>query len=455
MYVVWTSRNLRPIADDYLLGATSQAGLMGAVVHWWSEWTGDLTTTLSNIVLVGLPLVHLPWSIASALPFLFTALLVALFMSWLLVDSQAASDRSARGSWLVVARSMPVLMLMWWGFWWISAVYESQETDTFLLARSLTHWQNLNAAYVVTSTTLVWTLVSLEMRSRCNRGWLLTVAYLGWGLLVGLNGPTFAISMIGVFLVGFFAYLLIGSSSFRLRGPRWLAAIVGISGGALYSHYSPGSQSRKLQLANPEITVNFLVVDMNNAVQAGFQTWWSVFALPSTWVIVFVLVSFAILLRASGFRARGGALLALSFTFLVFSLLLAIAGKVSDLFSYVAFWHILASRLMAWFALCLAGLGVGTAVAARFPPRIVNPLAGTTAVFGICLAGSALLTMVQDVNQRVVQWEVGPAAMKGMGDIDNPAGWQREAYADLRAIRGGPERGLRSDANPSIPERNP
>ena len=71
-----TARKLRPVGYDYAIAVTASKGLFGGTLDYWEIWSGDVTQVFSNILLVGTPLVHAPWSLASAVPFAAAALAV-------------------------------------------------------------------------------------------------------------------------------------------------------------------------------------------------------------------------------------------------------------------------------------------------------------------------------------------------------------------------------------------
>ena len=96
-FVIWTSRLLRPLADDYEIAVAANAGLIGSITGFWQSWSGAVTSTLSLTLFVGLPLRHLPWSVASAIPFLSSAILMAAVGIWLLaplLPEQSRGDKA-------------------------------------------------------------------------------------------------------------------------------------------------------------------------------------------------------------------------------------------------------------------------------------------------------------------------------------------------------------------------
>jgi len=73
LLVLWQSRALRPIQDDYDMALYALEGPIGGTYLRWSDWSGDVWTNLINVVFVGLPLVHLPLWAGSLVPFALTA----------------------------------------------------------------------------------------------------------------------------------------------------------------------------------------------------------------------------------------------------------------------------------------------------------------------------------------------------------------------------------------------
>ena len=86
--LVYVSHKLRPGSDDYCFGwISAQYGLIGGTAHWWNSWSGYLYLMFMASLLVGLPLAHLPFGIASAIPFLFSSVLLGVFMVGILMGS--------------------------------------------------------------------------------------------------------------------------------------------------------------------------------------------------------------------------------------------------------------------------------------------------------------------------------------------------------------------------------
>jgi len=76
---VWVSGRLRPIQDDYWHGnVVGEHGVFGGVLFWWETWAGYVSSCFVAAVLVGWPLVHLPWWIASGVTFLAVCTLMGV-----------------------------------------------------------------------------------------------------------------------------------------------------------------------------------------------------------------------------------------------------------------------------------------------------------------------------------------------------------------------------------------
>lgn len=432
--VVWTSRNLRPIADDYSLGVNAVGGLFHSLVLWWQTWSGDLTGMFFNIVFVGVPLQVLPWTMASAVPFLFSVILVSAFVLWLLSrDMKLQGSTFSKFHFLI---ALPVVMVMWWAFWWIGTVTTDTDQNVNLLPRGLTFWQNLNAGYVITMVALIWLWLALERaRSKFFPTFLFGL-YLALGFFTGMAGPVFAISSL-LFIFILIAAMWISNNAFLQRQVgRWGVAVLGLLTGFFVARFSPGNQIRSELLMSPDFNAD-LGIQIVMAIPQGFMDWWdSIAEIGTISTALFVAsISYAIGLMKvtlnTGYLARYG------LAFIVFALVLAVMNRISELFAYPAWWHLIPIKMTVWLSVICFAAAIGM-LAAQHVPKGRSFLLLTSLFISstlMVLIGASILQMTVEVNSRVSTWNMGPAPLPGIGDIEDPDGWISIAWRSLNEQR--------------------
>ena len=439
IYVVWNSRLLRPIADDYCLAAEAGDGLIPGIVSWWSNWSGDLTMVTSNTVLVGLPLIHFPWFVASALPFLLTVATATSLGIYVTLHSLRLVAGRQRGLKVALAIS-PILAIVWWSYWWAPALLAPDSADNYPLALGITVWQNLNAQYVVTSFLLIGGWLWIESRPNLAMPWR-PMAYALLGLGTGFNGPVFAVSALIMVLSLAALSALRGISTLRERGPYWGLAVVvaGVSAGI--SHFSPGSQNRKGQLADPDLNFDLIYLLVTEAIPSGISSWW--FAVFNSGALIVLVVSafVGVALASQGIRPERDSLFSIGFGLLGFSMIMFILNGLSEYFSYHAWWHLTAPRSVTWISLIAIGVALGN-LASNYPQLYTAlPIIFSAAIAALLLTLSANAVMVSTMQSRWWMWERGPAPMSDIiGDIEDPEGFQYACWRELTIERTAPSR---------------
>jgi hypothetical protein len=438
-FVIWMSRLLRPMADDYSIGVSVRDGLIAGVWGWWQGWSGDLTSMFANTLFVGLPLMRLPWSLASALPFLASAAMAVGLGVWLIirvpVPSMRPSSRLVSGLLLI-----PVAAIAWWGYWWVTVLQSREAPNAYPLAQGVTFWQNLNAGYVVTATLLIWGWLILESRKVSRRLWPF---YLAVGLLAGFNGPVFAGSALVMIALLAVSSLLRAGIRVRERGVSWLIAGLGIVVGGVASNLSPGSQYRGTLLASPEIDANLMLRLTGEAIPGGLNDWWSAVTSPGAWAVIILLTGTTALLARQGWTPNLDYFLTTGAALLAFSLILSLVSRASEFFAYPAYWHLVQPRTVAWLGLVMIAAALGTLTSRLGQDSLAVPVTVTATAVALVLAAASIALMTSEILARGQAWETGPAPLAHVSDIEDPNGWQRAAWTELRQLRGGgPLRGV-------------
>jgi len=413
---IQVSRSMRPIADDYTIGVNAKNGLIDGLITWWQGWSGDLTAMFFNTLLVGIPLQTLPWSFASAVPFLASSFLVAAALTWMVTSGNAVNDSPGWKS--TVFALYPIFLVMWWGFWWLGTLTTDVDENLNPYPRGIAFWQNLNAGYVFTTVALIWLWLWILMKGRRHPGFstVLTAIYLVLGVASGMASPVFAASSGILILMILFGSWLMGNLPSKVQTGRWLATWIGILIGGVISHSSPGSQIRATLLPSPAIDRD-LVFRLITLTPEGIVDFWACLTDVGAFALAAVIGGVAYILCYLGVKFNAKLLFIYSIGLLTFALIMAIVSQLAVPFSYDAWWHLTPIKTIIW-------LGVGTfsvSLATYIHTSRSQPIFLTVAVFmafaGLMLAGASVVKMNSEVLLRLEAWNKGPAPIPGGGGV--------------------------------------
>lgn len=408
--VLWFSRGLRPIADDYSIGVFATRGFFGGITEWLMLYSGDIVAIATNILIVGLPLAHFPWSLASAAPFIVTSLSVlAPLMVMMIVSRQRTT--------LKIIFFLPVLFVSYWGYWWISA-QSSFYPYSVPEALSATLWQNVNASYVITLgiLTTLWLTLELTPISRVFRLFLWGIL----GLLAGFTGPVIAASTVAMSL------LLLTIRS-RARGSwrsdvsgGYVTAALAATLGAVASYYSPGTQARLKFFPEPVAGSEF---GWSLATQIGsaLTIWGQGVFTPGTMTILALTAAVtycATRLGFSDFSEKVGIQIGLSFA--MASLVLAVVTRAAEAFAYPGYWHILPARVTWWWAIVVLGATAGVWLAHQCLSSWTSSVIEIVGIGALLATTFGLTGMANTVAARAVDWENGSAPVFPIYDRESP-----------------------------------
>lgn len=421
-YVAWGARLLRPVADDYC--AHRSLG------YWWANWSGDLTARLNDYVWVGLPTLHLPWPVVSAVPFLASVIALSTAAAALMVlSTPPGSRRDTR--WLVVASGLPAA---WWAYWWVPAQASAHlpssviGADAVNLAQSITGWQTVNAPYVLLPSLLLLGLLGIRPLAR-RSWWVWLPVFSLFGVVVGTAG---------LVLAGFTLLLLAATALVPRRGrplprPAIAAICAGVAVGAVLSYRSPGSRIRSGILredpALPSVTPGSL---LRWVLPEAPKQWLLGLANPGTVVVVALLCTLAFLAARAGLRPDPRRLAQTGGWVILASFVLSLVNRTSEAFAYPAFWHQLSTGALIFAAVALLSVATGI--------RLEASLGGWTAVvpalvlltLAVGVAANASLTLVDTARTRAATWQAGPAPLGIISDLES--GW-RDCWSEIAAAR--------------------
>jgi hypothetical protein len=433
-YTLWTSRLLRPIADDYVYGVISSEGLFQSVTYLWYNWSGAITDSFVGSLLVGLPLAFLPWPLASSISFLTTAVvMVSLNMRLQTTWGLATSTDMFRGSFLV---RFTALLAAWWGYWWLPISPTPVASENYAIALAATHWQTVVSKYSMTFGLLVWMWLTVQNWRTANR-WYWIPTYIVSGLIVGFNHSVLAIASV-IFIFVYSVCVLLRERGLSNKFLMSLLIGIGSAAGATWSHFSPGSRYRESILA--DTTVDFSLVRQLTleVVPAAVKDWALAITGWNSLVVVVVIGGVTYLFAPRVNPKEAKSLARTSCVILGFALVYSLASRAGQLFAYEAFWHAIGPRSAVWLGLTVLATSVGALLAHHSETVLTRLVVACVLTIGVYFLVGAIDLMNRQIIDRYEPWQLGPAAVYDISDTENEdwMGW----WLELRSLRDAPER---------------
>lgn len=421
LFVIVASGNLRPTSDDYCFGAYSAAGSIGGVIRWWNNWSSNLFPLLIENIIVGLPLLHLPWQIASAIPFMLTAFGMSFAIIYIVPNNLIYIPR------IFISILIP---FSWWTFLWANELMGSMAGDVSVsLAYGLTHWQTLNGAYIIPVLILlcIWSEI-WNNTGRVTSRVLLAVIFLG--LLGGVSVTTLALALIVLCgLVPICSWIFrIGVSPHRII-LWWVLFFTILLSFLISSLLSPGNNFRMIELeSNFDLTwerihyLRFAVVPSAIGLWARSYLSWSS-------LLLFILISclnwlvIAINKNTSATQKEpfnydwylDAALMVAGFSLLQLMIIV-----VAEDFAYPAYWHYASPLVCVFLSIFFAGSYAGIKVALLSKINLIY-LCIPILFMVIVISSVSNINMIKSIAERSVRWGNGsaPITQLGFGDIGN------------------------------------
>lgn len=429
LWVAAKSLQLRPGGDDYCWAVGAGYGVVGGPSFWWESFSGYAVHNIALTYLVGMPLLHLPLALSSAVPFFIAAIVAALLV---LVPLMWMTPKRT-GRWALPLAVVPVVMVTWWVYWWYPVTLE-QDGSNLWLAVSMVHNQNINGGYVIETSigTILWFAAWRFTKAWGLRAsWVFVVA----GAWAALSGPALAVASIAMLIVG-------------LGWWRWLAVernravALGLALGLLSTivfsvlgYLAPGSRARSARMGTSvEMNPTRFGEWINHVFPGTVDLWWQAFTTPGILITVGVSLVVGFFAHRLGWEldlVRAGKLILAGATF---SLLLAVASGLTNFFIYAAPYHAVPSRIVAFSSAWWLGVAVGSLFASR--------ITAAAAVGGVLLVGLAtstaslgvVLNMTISMAERAEVWNRGPAPVAGI--VTDYLSWPngRTCWQDLIQI---------------------
>lgn len=444
LWVTRASLLLRPTADDYCIGVRGGRGPIGGVVEDWQSWSGFLTPSFLTNTFVGLPLAFAPAWLASSMTFIAGA--VGITFSSIVILKYVCLPRTTFRQLLLLALLVaPISATAWWTYLWAPSDLGDGELPNEL-ALGLTHWQNLNAAYVVPTSVLLGVGVVI-LRPWIIRSWKSAFGALVTGLIVGLMGPTFAIAVVGfVILLALLVPFLNSRQALRfLRDLAILACSTMV--GLAVALTAPGTLNRIRSVGSTPAL--FSPESVLQLVSTAF---------PESFVVVFDLtfswggfLTLCIGAGATSFasklipRGRFHLLLPTTILLFLFGLSLATVTLVTDALAYPAYWHFSSVAVVGFFSVFSLGGWLGWQVGRHsgISPSLIAIGLNVLAVGGI--VGSSL-ALSMNAGYRFERWETGAAPTPGVLTDIEQTGWS-DCWIEL--VRQNPRLGQGTDGERS------
>ena len=427
LYVAWVARLLRPLADDYCQAAGAAGGVLNAGLTLYQTFSGQIVRETIGYAVVGWPLVHLPFALASALPFLLAATALTVWAFSAMKVSGAQMGRSAAAALLC---SVPVL---WWAFWWIPTM-TSTDMDAAARADAITNWQTINSAYVINPSLVVVTWMWILRRRNWGTGRQIVVCAVA-GLMTGLSDYSLAVAVLAMGLVVLLYDHLRGAQS-ALRPLAWAVAYAFSILGLAISYLAPGTGSRATAFAGTPLPAKTPASLLSWVFPEGLSTWLGVMASWGGMTILVVAIALGTLGALHRPVAHAKGLVVLGAGLLALSLVHGLVARLAEAFSYQGFWHIIGPATSGFIGILILGFVAGAAMSRRLPTLGVLVLAGSGAL-ALFVAMSGVVSMSASMAARNVQWQSGSASTWAE-DIE--AQWVAGCWLQLGESRELPRR---------------
>lgn len=438
-FIVWTSRLLRPIADDYGAGVLASKGFFYSVGYSWTNWSGAVIESVVGTLLVGLPLAWFPWPFASSLSFLIAAVLMVIIG----VRMQTLHYRPSDNYWSLKfsLTLFAALFASWCSFWWLPVPSVPVESESYAIALAATNWQAVVTKYATSTAivVLVWMVIQARLIEYRKPQ---APMYLLLGVLNGLNHQVLSASSTA-FIILWLTISFIRRKSFgnQTRVPMVLMALASMIG-MVVSYLSPGSRNRMESLQTPSMGKDLLTRLVSDALPRGLSDW---FFASVSWssLLVFIVVGGVTYLfspHCELAKARSMAFMGCGLS--VFALIYSLASRAGQLFSYEAFWHLIGPRSVVWLSVVALATSLGMFLACRFDSSLVKGVIIASLAIGTYFVVNSVDLMNRQIIDRSEQWEVGPAPMYDTSDINDPSGPFLPAWVELSKLRDAPNRAL-------------
>ncbi len=453
IYVIFMSRLFRPIADDYLVSAHSQNGPFQATWYWYQTWSGDLISGFNNSLLVGIPVLNFDWSISTAFPYWVTVTLLAFTI--LLTLSRVTVSLNFSKRWLIAVSALGIMLtnVMWISFWWTSPSLGSPNPE---IAVAATMWQNVTVNYVFDQYLFIFLMLTsgfwkLHQLTFKNAAYAILI-----GIVAGLSGIVSGLTFLTLCIIGMIRFRFFGKFN---RGSKidlikvksgnapfnFLLVVAAFCALALYvALNAPGLANRASVETDFSIPNKTLTVLINYVIAPALSSWYDGISSAGSFVVLFasIGVGAAATRRTSNSHLELRELHTIGAIFLSASILESVFSRLSEAYSYPAYWHLVGPRSLMFTGILVTGLAIGFHFDStlNYGIRILTfPVLIATSLL---MLGSAFY-FSSVIEERHQKWNLGPAPVFAVPDIDEA--WRYGCYLEISVIKSSPPRSLDAD----------
>lgn len=417
------------MADDYCLAGIANLGPIDYFTYWYTSFIADFSTLTGNYFLIALPAVYLPYGLGTSVTF-FACL---LFLSAVIAKFLNVKTTTKRQRVLSLTIIFYFAYLSWIAYWFVLGRGNSGDEVTrgtvgdMVFFGAIMNWQAANINYVVLPCIAL--LIYSKMFTKTFSSWHpLLVALLG--LVIG--GSFYVLSSVFILLImmqilfSYFKYADLTFRSLRNEIIVLFGAVVSLAA----SYFSLGARTRRMGYPEdvPFLSIPKVAVD-------GIFSWFSTIYFPTILVTFLLGVSLYRILSTLGRCEFELDVTKFVVTPLILSLLTFVVTKVSEMFSYKAWWHELSSRTFLYVATFTFGMYCLHLLVTKFELDF--------SLLELVIGASAILISLYSVKQsgdsiaeRKLRWEQGPAQVTlNMDPFDRESVWVNACWKQLEERR--------------------
>ena len=429
---------LRPISDDYCAGSVvTSNGLFGGIFHVYQVWSGDLFSSLITYSLVGMPIRYFNFNLASATPFLLAFVPLSIYF-YLKLDLPKTSKnlnlvRLASTFWFYLSCYASVLVFNLDPR--VDIFKQVNPELTWGLSLSLTYWQNINSAYIITPGIILLLLHFIFFSNLAVNKVFFYILGPILGVFVGTAGAWIFATYI-IFELTFFLYKKIKHLDGENLGLRCLVVITACLT-FYFSLNSPGTRNRRGSLTFTSLQDPSFVKFISWVVNGTFEYFFAILLSFTSLTILFFGFINGCLIRFFFGKYKMVSLRKSGYILLLVGITSLMIVRSSEAFAYPAFWHL--AGPMNFFL-----LGIYMVAMSLAPTGIKYGRGKSLSLFigSTVLMTSIFISAGEQVNLRLMKWNLGASAISGIADIEAQDGYIRQCWDVVKAARNVPERGL-------------
>lgn len=426
---------LRPGADDYCIGSNvAQYGVLEGTYVWWMTWSGYIYPMFIMNLFVGWPLVHLPFTFASAIPFLTTSLLMGYIFQCMLRTKKLLSMQSL----FIILFTM----FFWFSFLFIDLFDILSRSVKMNLVYGVLHWQNLTGGIIAFQLLAIIYLKFFNSKYSLRTQIIIAIF---WGTAAGMMGSAGALAIFSV-LFCVIGYNIICRTKNKLQNSPLIFAILFLLVGFFISNtMSPGQQIRS-DIIQPDMSVSFerILYLIDFTVLPSIIKFGGLYFSVGFLFLLFTTACFTVFFPSifSSINKRSALQTALFLTFI--TLVFVSVARLGQAFSYEAYWHYLLALVFCFFSILFWGIILARYIQHYFignekRKRIVRVFLLLSLIFSICCISIGVF----EIKTRADAWQIGPAPLPLVTDIEDKGGWQEKCWNILNSNRKNPiQRGI-------------